>query len=108
MFKTKLERETEYNKYKPEIIKYTAIKDMQMLPEDGEMFSFRGGVGNKILKQLKNENGILYKRDSSYDEWQVEDMEKLFNRMFSFLQCNVMDSLHQEAIGKKWYEFWKS
>ena len=36
----------------------------KILPEPGEQFDFRGGLGNKIHKQIKNVDGIIYEREN--------------------------------------------
>jgi hypothetical protein len=58
-----------------------------LLPEEGQTFSIKGGLGNKTLRQKKKEDGMYYVRDNEECEWEerpdlpwemFERMKKLF------------------------------
>jgi len=85
MFKTKLEKQIENRKYDPNYIKLKAISEMKLLPDDGEQFDFRGGIGNKILKQIKNENGKYYERNNPNEEWTLYNISEMFKRIKNVL-----------------------
>lgn len=81
MFKTKLEKETEKQKYSPDFIKAQAISGMKLLPEDGEQFDFRSGLGNKIIKQVRNDEGKFYERSNPDEEWKPYDISEMLERI---------------------------
>ena len=62
-------------------IKLQAIANTKLLPREGEQLDIRGGLGNAMLKQLKNENGVIYERKDSTDNWKKVDMIELLNRL---------------------------
>jgi hypothetical protein len=86
MFETKLEKEMRYRKYDPEYIKLTTLANMKLLPDNGDQFDFRGGIGNKILKQIKNEDGKYFERDNPQEEWKLYDLSGLLKRVLSILR----------------------
>ncbi len=103
MFETKSQRTARLQEHSPEYIKYKAISNMPLFPEKGETWDFRGGIGNKILKQIKNEDGIIYERNSPQDNWVIMDTTKVFERMLSFIRGISGNKTKR----KKWYQFWK-
>ena len=54
---------------------------MPLFPEKGETWSFRGGLGNKVLRQVKNEEGVIYERVDPTEDWTVMDTSKVLERM---------------------------
>lgn len=62
-------------------IKLRTIANTRLLPKEGEQFDIRGGLGNAMLKQLKNENGVIYERKDSTDNWKKVDIIELLNRI---------------------------
>jgi len=42
-----------------------------MLPNRNEELTIRGGLGNKILQQIKNENDEYYIRNNPTEEWRL-------------------------------------
>jgi hypothetical protein len=86
MFKTKLEREIENRKYDPEYIKLKVISEMKFLPDKNEQFDFRGGIGNKIIKQIKNEDGKFFERDNSNEEWKVLNIAKVCRTILDIIK----------------------
>lgn len=45
---------------------------MQYLP-NGE-YTINGGLGNKVLRELKVEDGILYTRDNENEDWKIKQV----------------------------------
>lgn len=86
MFETKLEKEMRYRKYDPEYIKLTTLANMKLLPDDGDQFDFRGGIGNKIIKQIKNEDGKYFERNNPQEEWNSYDISSLLQRVLNILR----------------------
>lgn len=62
-------------------IKLQAIANTKLLPREGEQLDIRGGLGNAMLKQLKNENGVIYERKDSTDNWKKVDIIELLDRL---------------------------
>ena len=85
IFKTKLEKEIAVRKYSPEYIKLNAMSGMKFLPDEGEMFSISGGLGNGVIKQLKKEDGVYYERNSIKDEWSKFDLGVMYERMMNII-----------------------
>lgn len=58
-----------------------------LIPEEGEVISIRGGLGNRVLSQRKKENGKYYVRDNEESEW-VENPDmpwEIYERMKKLL-----------------------
>ncbi len=89
IFRTKLQNEIENRKYDPEYIKLKMLSEMKLLPDEGEQFEFRGGLGNKILKQIKNDDGKYYERNSPNEEWKPYDLWGMYERVKEVLNIKI-------------------
>lgn len=54
------------------------------LPKENETITFKGGVGNQTLKQMKNENGDIYQRNNSSENWQLIPKEEILENINKF------------------------
>ena len=104
MLETKEQRQARLQEYTPEYMELKAYRELSPpLPLDGETYTAKGGAGNKILKQVKNEKGIYYERENPQHDWTVMDVTKVLERMLDSIG-GIND---KEENHKKWYEFWK-
>jgi hypothetical protein len=81
----KLQKEIDNRKYDSEYIKLKTLSEMKLFPDEGECFTYRGGKGNKILKEVKKENGIIYERYNTDEYWVEIDIWKYYLRLKKML-----------------------
>ncbi|WP_303984237.1 hypothetical protein [Niallia circulans] len=65
----------------PQQIKTQTLMELpNLIPDEGEMITVSGGLGNRTLKQTKKEDGVYYERDNEEREWKVLNMgDKILN-----------------------------
>ena len=73
----------------PNRLKLETLSKMQLLPNEGETFDICGGRGNKILKQVKKEDGKYYERNNVDDEWTPFDLLTAWNRLKNMLGIDI-------------------
>lgn len=92
------EREQELYRLSPEYIKTQVMSNaFRLIPEEGETFTFRGGLGNKVAVQTKKENGKYYKRFSEDEEWQDDDPHA---KMLEFVR-DIRRSAERDGVKKE-------
>ena len=73
-----------------------------LIPEEGEIVSFCGGSGNRILSQRKRENGIYYKRENEIDDWiEYDANEEMENFITSIIPEIKEEILVSYTLNKK-------
>jgi hypothetical protein len=65
--------------------------DPNLIPEEGETITARGGLGNKVLHQSKKENGIYYKRSSEEEEWTIDNPHEKMLQFIKEMTINVLE-----------------